>query len=226
MGSKNKLKRFKENEAFANVVQPSRAELTAGTFSLKGNWGSKFFKNTQPIALELGCGKGEYTVSFAKRYSGKNFIGVDIKGARFWRGAKTAIEENLKNVGFLRTQIELIDLCFAESEVDEIWITFPDPQIKYKRTKHRLTNATFLDKYRSILKPGGVIHLKTDSEFMHGYTLGLLQGMEEEIEYAHHDVYGSHDMPDEVTTIQTFYEMGYLEEGKKITYLRFKLRSK
>ena len=158
MGSKNKLKRFRENETFANVVQPSREELTAGTFSLKGNWGPKFFKNTQPIALELGCGKGEYTVSFAKKYSNKNFIGVDIKGARFWKGAKTSIEENLKNVGFLRTQIELIDLCFAESEVDEIWITFPDPQIKYKRTKHRLTNTNFLDKYRSILKPGGVIH--------------------------------------------------------------------
>jgi tRNA (guanine-N7-)-methyltransferase len=110
--------------------------------------------------------------------------------------------------------------------VDEIWITFPDPQIKYKRTKHRLTNSAFLDRYRSILKPDGVIHLKTDSEFMHGYTLGLLHGLEEEIEYAHHDIYGSDGASDEVTTIQTFYEMGYLEEGKKITYVRFKLRSK
>lgn len=226
MGSKNKLKRFKENETFANVVQPSRKELTAGNFSLKGNWGPNFFKNNQPIALELGCGKGEYTVNLAKKYPDKNFIGVDIKGARFWRGAKTALEENLKNVGFLRTQIELIDLCFAEREVDEIWITFPDPQLKYKRTKHRLTNSAFLNRYRSILKPDGVIHLKTDSEFMHGYTLGLLHGLKEEIEYAHHDIYGSQGTPDEVTTIQTFYEKGYLEEGKKITYVRFKLRSK
>jgi tRNA (guanine-N7-)-methyltransferase len=226
VGSKNKLKRFKENETFANVVQPTREELSACSFPLKGNWASNFFKNNQPIALELGCGKGEYTVNLAKKYPDKNFIGVDIKGARFWRGAKTALEENLKNVGFLRTQIELIDLCFAESEVDEIWITFPDPQIKYKRTKHRLTNSVFLDKYRRILQPDGVIHLKTDSEFMHGYTLGLLHGMEEEIEYAHHDIYGSHGTPDEITTIQTFYEMGYLEEGKKITYVRFKLRSK
>ncbi len=226
MGSKNKLKRFKENETFANVVQPLREELTAGNFSLKGNWRSKFFKNNQPIVLELGCGKGEYTVNLARKYPDKNFIGVDIKGARFWRGAKTALEDNLKNVGFLRTQIELIDICFAEEEVDEIWITFPDPQIKYKRTKHRLTNSAFLDRYRSILKPDGVIHLKTDSEFMHGYTLGLLHGLEEEIEYAHHDIYGSDGAPDEVTTIQTFYEMGYLEEGKKITYVRFKLRSK
>ena len=225
MGSKNKLKRFKENETFANVVQPSREELSAATFSLKGNWGSSFFKNNQPIVLELGCGKGEYTVNLAKKYPDKNFIGVDIKGARFWRGAKTALDESLENVGFLRTQIELIDLCFSESEVDEIWITFPDPQIKYKRTKHRLTNATFLDKYRIILKPGGVIHLKTDSEFIHGYTLGLLHGMGEEIEYAHHDIYGSQGTPDEVTTIQTFYETGYLEEGKKISYIRFKLRS-
>jgi tRNA (guanine-N7-)-methyltransferase len=226
VGSKNKLKRFKENETFANVVQPTREELTAANFSLKGNWGPKFFKNNKSIALELGCGKGEYTVNLAKNNPDRNFIGVDIKGARFWRGAKTALAENLKNVGFLRTQIELIDLCFAESEVDEIWITFPDPQIKYKRTKHRLTNSAFLDRYRSILKPDGVIHLKTDSEFMHGYTLGLLHGMVEEIEYAHHDIYGSHGTPDEITTIQTFYEMGYLEEGKKITYIRFKLRSK
>jgi tRNA (guanine-N7-)-methyltransferase len=226
VGSKNKLKRFKENETFTNVVQPSREELTADNFSLKENWRLKFFKNNKSIVLELGCGKGEYTVNLAKKYPDRNFIGVDIKGARFWRGAKTALEENLKNVGFLRTQIELIDLCFAENEVDEIWITFPDPQIKYKRTKHRLTNSAFLDRYRSILKPDGVIHLKTDSEFTHGYTLGLLHGMKEEIEYAHHDIYGSHGTHDEITTIQTFYEMGYLEEGKKITYLRFKLRSK
>ncbi|MBL4663295.1 MAG: tRNA (guanosine(46)-N7)-methyltransferase TrmB [Flavobacteriaceae bacterium] len=226
MGSKNKLKRFNENETFANVVQPSREELTESHFKLKGKWGEEFFKNNNPIVLELGCGKGEYSVNLAEKYPSKNFIGVDIKGARFWRGAKTALEENLTNVGFLRTQIELINFCFAENEVDEIWITFPDPQIKYKRTKHRLTNATFLEKYDTILHPDGVIHLKTDSEFMHGYTLGLLHGMGAIIEYAHHDVYGSEGSPEEVTSIQTYYESGYLEEGKKITYVRFKLASK
>ena len=226
MGSKNKLKRFKENETFANVVQPTREEVVSGSFKLKGNWNKDFFKNDNPIVLELGCGKGEYSVSLAQRHPNKNFLGIDIKGARFWRGAKTALEDGLENVGFLRTQIELVDQIFVAGEVDEIWITFPDPQIKYKRTKHRMTNSEFLDKYRKILKPDGWVHLKTDSEFMHGYTLGLLHGLEEDIEYAHHDVYGTDMAPKEVTQIQTFYEQQYLEVGKKITYIRFKLRSK
>ena len=226
MGSKNKLKRFRENETFDNVVQPTREEVVSNAFKLKGNWNKDFFKNDHPIVLELGCGKGEYSVNLAKRFPDKNFIGVDIKGARFWRGAKTALEEEMTNVGFLRTQIELIDHCFSEDEVSEIWITFPDPQIKYKRTKHRLTNKEFLDKYRSILKTSGTINLKTDSEFMHGYTLGLLQGLNEEILYAHHDVYGCDGVPKEVTEIQTFYEKQYLEIDKKITYIKFQLRSK
>ena len=226
MGSKNKLKRFRENETFDNVVQPTREEVVSNAFKLKGNWNKDFLKNDHPIVLELGCGKGEYSVNLAKRFPDKNFIGVDIKGARFWRGAKTALEEEMTNVGFLRTQIELIDHCFSEDEVSEIWITFPDPQIKYKRTKHRLTNKEFLDKYRSILKTSATINLKTDSEFMHGYTLGLLQGLNEEILYAHHDVYGSDGVPKEVTEIQTFYEKQYLEIDKKITYIKFQLRSK
>ncbi|MAP53817.1 MAG: tRNA (guanosine(46)-N7)-methyltransferase TrmB [Altibacter sp.] len=225
MGSKNKLKRFKENETFANVVQPTREEIFQDTHQLKGNWRTNFFKNDHPIVLELGCGKGEYTVNLAQQYPEKNFIGFDIKGARFWRGAKTALENNLNNVGFLRMQIELITHVFDQNEVDEIWITFPDPQIKYKRTKHRLTNREFLEKYKTILKPQGIVHLKTDSEFMHGYTLGLLQGLEEEILYAHHDVYGNDHTPEEVTRIQTFYESQYLEVDKKITYVRFRFRS-
>ncbi len=224
MGSKNKLKRFKENETFSNVIQPTRQEAENDGLELKGNWGKKFFKNDRPIVLELGCGKGEYSVGLARRHPEKNFLGIDIKGARFWRGAKTALENNLENVGFLRTQIELIDLLFDENEVDEIWITFPDPQIKYKRTKHRLTNKEFLDKYKKILKPNGVIHLKTDSEFMYGYTLGLLHGLKEEVEYAHHDVYGNEHSPKDVVEIQTYYEGQYLEEDKHITYLRFKFR--
>mgnify|MGYP002712934293 CR=1 FL=1 len=223
MGSKNKLKRFKENETFANVVQPSRQDVLHNTLKYKGNWRKDFFKNENPLVLELGCGKGEYTVNLAKAHPEVNFLGVDIKGARFWRGAKTALEQGLNNVGFLRTQIELIDHIFNEDEVDEIWITFPDPQIKYKRTKHRLTNEDFLQKYKKILKPHGLVHLKTDSEFLHGYTLGLLHGLGLEIEYAHHDVYGSHGAPKAVTAIQTFYEEQYLEIGKKITYIRFKL---
>lgn len=224
VGSKNKLKRFNENATFNNVIQPTREEVVNGNFALKGKWSTDFFKNNNPIVLELGCGKGEYTVGLANRYPNKNFIGVDIKGARFWRGAKTAVEENMSHIGFLRTQIELIEYCFAENEVDEIWITFPDPQIKYKRTKHRLTNTEFLQRYKKILKKDGLMHLKTDSEFMHGYTLGLLHGEGHEVLYANHNVYKNEGAPDVVTSIQTFYEQQYLEINKPITYIQFKIK--
>lgn len=221
MGSKNKLKRFKENETFKNVIEPTREEIRAG-FSLRGNWKS-YFKNDNPIVLELGCGKGEYTIGLARQNPHNNYIGIDIKGARLWRGAKIALEENLENVAFLRTQIELVDELFGTNEVSEIWITFPDPQIKYKRTKHRMTNKEFLTKYNKILKHDGVVNLKTDSEFMHGYTLGLLHGLKLEIIYANHDVYKNEGSPNEVLEIQTFYENQYLEKGKPITYTRFKV---
>lgn len=221
MGSKNKLKRFRENETFKNVIQPTRETVFNG-FELKGKW-SSFFKNNNPLVLELGCGKGEYTIALAKKKPNINYIGVDIKGARFWRGAKTAIEENLPNVAFLRTQIELVDLCFNENEVSEIWITFPDPQIKFTRTIHRLTNIDFLKKYHKILIPNGIVNLKTDSEYMHGYTLGLLTGLQQEILYAHHDIYNNSESPKEVTSTQTFYEMQYLEKEKAITYIKFRL---
>lgn len=221
MGSKNKLKRFKENEIFANVIQPSREEVLEG-FKLKGSWTS-FFENENPIVLELGCGKGEYTVGLAEKNQDKNYIGIDLKGARFWRGAKSAQEIKLSNVAFLRSQIELVDHLFGQNEVDEIWITFPDPQIKYKRTKHRLTNPEFLKKYQHILKAKGIINLKTDSEFMHGYTLGLLQGEGHEILYSNHDIYKNTGSPKEVLEIQTFYENQYLEKGKPITYIQFRI---
>lgn len=221
MGSKNKLKRFQENETFPNVIQPTREEIVSG-FSLRGKWNTHF-KNDNPIVLELGCGKGEYTVGLAKKFPNKNFIGIDIKGARFWKGAKIAIEENLPNVTFIRTQIELVDYIFGEQEVSEIWITFPDPQIKYKRTKHRMTNQEFLKRYRKVLKLDGTVNLKTDSEFMHGYTLGLLHGLGLEVLYANHDVYKNEGSPKEVLEIQTFYENQYLEKGKPITFIRFKV---
>tara|TARA_B100000809_G_scaffold252838_2_gene288029 strand:+ start:10950 stop:11621 length:672 start_codon:yes stop_codon:yes gene_type:complete len=222
LGSKNKLKRFNENETFSNVIQPTREEVT-GDFPHKGKW-NEFFKNENPIVLELGCGKGEYTIALAEKNPNVNYIGIDIKGARFWRGAKTALEENLPNVAFIRTQIELVDFCFAENEVSEIWITFPDPQIKYKRTKHRLTNDSFLKKYHHILNEDGIMHLKTDSEFMHGYTLGLLHGQGQEVLYAHHDVYSNHLSPEVVINTQTFYEKQYLDKNKAITYIKFKLK--
>ena len=221
MGSKNKLKRFRDNDSFENVIQPSRQEILDG-FELRGTWNT-VFSNSNPIVLELGCGKGEYTLALAERYPEKNFIGIDIKGARLWRGAKTALETKLTNVCFLRTHIELIDLIFDSGEVREIWITFPDPQIKYKRTKHRLINRQFLDRYKKILGGKGLVHLKTDSEFLHGYTLGLLHGLGKEIVYSNNDVYRQSGSPSVVTEVQTFYESQYLEVDKPITYVSFKI---
>ena len=221
MGSKNKLKRFRENATFANVVQPERETVLQKAFPLCGQWTAQHFRNEQPIVLELGCGKGEYAVHLASRQSQHNFIGVDIKGARFWRGAKTALEKGYSNVAFLRTQIELVDLCFAKNEVSEIWITFPDPQLKFKRAKHRLTHPSFLERYQRILKPGGVVHLKTDSLFLWGYTLGVLEKLPAQILYAHHDIYHNADAPKTATAVQTFYERQFLAMGKPIAYLQF-----
>lgn len=222
---KNKLKRFAENKTFENVFQPTRQEMIEG-FELKGRWKKEFFQNDNPIVLELGCGKGEYTVALAQKYPDKNFIGIDIKGARFWRGAKTAIETRLSNVAFVRTQIELIDYAFAEKEVSEIWITFPDPQIKFRRTKHRLTHPEFLRKYFKVLDDKGLVHLKTDSEFLHGYTHGIIQMEGHEVLLSTHNVYhpDNKELPEEITSVQTFYEQKFLKENKNITYIRFSLK--
>lgn len=222
---KNKLKRFDENKKFNNVFQPTRDEML-NDFELRGKWGEVIFKNKKPIVLELGCGKGEYTVALAEKYPNKNFIGIDIKGARFWRGAKTAFENQMDNVAFLRTQIELLDFAFGENEVREIWITFPDPQIKFRRTKHRLTHPDFMDKYKKVLDKEGIIHLKTDSEFLHGYTHGIIQLSGHKVLISSHDVYhpDNKELPEEITSVQTFYEKKFLEENKRITYIRFKLK--
>ena len=222
MGSNDIFKRFIFFETFKNVIQPTREEVVTN-FTHKGKWHS-FFENNNPIVVELGCGKGEYTIALARKNPNKNYIGIDIKGARFWRGAKTAVEENLPNVAFVRTQIELVDFIFAENEVSEICITFPDPQIKYQRTKHRMTNTSFLKKYYHILNEEGIMNLKTDSEFMHGYTLGLLHGAGHEVLYANHTVYKNEGAPKEVTETQTFYENQYLEVNKPITYIQFRLK--
>ena len=223
---KNKLVRFAENKTLPNVIQPTRDEAIKG-FCLKGKWKKEYFKNENPIILELGCGKGEYSVNMAKSFPDKNFIGIDIKGARFWFGAKEAYASEIKNVAFLRTQIELIEHFFDTDEVDEICITFPDPQIKYKRTKHRLTNPEFLNRYKKILKDDGIIHLKTDSEFLYGYTLGLLQGLEHEIISAHHDIYGAPEYEPGtplLREVKTYYEGLFSAKGKTITYIKFRLK--
>ena len=221
MGSKNKLKKFIENESFSNVIQPERKELLSDSFIFRGNWNKLYFKNNNPIIVELGCGKGEYTVNLAKSNPSKNYIGIDIKGARFWRGAKTSLDENLENVVFLRTQIELIDFVFGKQEVKEIWLTFPDPQIKYQRRKHRLTNPLFLNLYKNILVDKGKVHLKTDSEFLHGYTLGVLKGMSIKPLFSNHNIYKNNNAPAEVINIKTHYEKLFLETKKNISYLRF-----
>tara|TARA_B100000965_G_scaffold332749_1_gene297380 strand:+ start:572 stop:1252 length:681 start_codon:yes stop_codon:yes gene_type:complete len=224
LGSKNKLKRFKENLTFKNVIQPSREILVDNNFEYKGKWNNLFFKNNNPIIIELGCGKGEYSIELAKLNPEKNFIGIDIKGARFWRGAKTAIDEGLNNIAFIRSQIELIDKIFSKEEVSEIWITFPDPQIKFKREKHRLINLKFINLYKNILVPNGIINLKTDSEFLHGYMLGLIKSTNFlELIYANHNIYNNSGAPDDVLSIQTFYELKFLKQKKPITFINFKV---
>ena len=222
MGSKNKLKRFSENLTFKNVIQPERDSVVNNQFKYRGNWNKQVFYNNNPIVVELGCGKGEYSFTMAKENPNINYVGIDIKGARFWKGAKMALENKLDNVIFLRTQIELIGKIFDENEVSEIWITFPDPQIKLKREKHRLVNLNFIEIYKNILVQDGVINLKTDSEFLHGYMLGLIGASKSlKLIYSNHDIYNNSGSPKYVTEIKTFYELKFLNENKPITFLSF-----
>ena len=225
MGSKNKLKRFSENLTFKNVIQPDRDSVVNNQFKYRGNWNKQVFYNNNPIVIELGCGKGEYSFTMAKENPNINYVGIDIKGARFWKGAKMALENKLDNVIFLRTQIELIAKIFDENEVSEIWITFPDPQIKLKREKHRLVNLNFIEIYKNILVQDGVINLKTDSEFLHGYMLGLIGASKSlKLIYSNHDIYNNSGSPKYVTEIKTFYELKFLNENKPITFLSFRIK--
>ena len=207
---------------YPNVFQPTFEELKSG-FSLRGKWKSEVFKNNNPLVVELGCGKGEYSVGLAKKYPEKNFLGIDVKGARMWKGASDAVNDGMSNVAFLRTRIEFIEYCFANNEVDEIWITFPDPQIKKKRAKNRLTHPVFLERYSNILQDKGLIHLKTDSQFLHGYTLGIIEGHQHHLEDAEHDIYNAVLQRDNLE-IKTHYEQLFLEKNMPITYLRFRLK--
>lgn len=219
---KNKIKRFRENETFRCMVQPSFDEVFRTDHKLKGRWREDFFGNDNPIVLELGCGRGEYTVAMAERFPDKNFIGIDIKGARMWRGAKTATEKGMSNAAFLRTRIEFVDSFFAENEVDEIWITFPDPQLRKSRVKKRLTSPQFLNMYSKFLKPDGSVNLKTDSRHLHEYTFTQAQGNGLEITEKCTDIYGT-GYADELLSIKTTYEQKFLNEGLPITYLKFSL---
>jgi tRNA (guanine-N7-)-methyltransferase len=217
---KKKLQRFAEMETFPNVIQPDFGDVFGKDHRLRGKWHAEFFGNPNPIVLELGCGKGEYTTGLAKRFPEKNFIGVDIKGSRIWRGAKTAIAEKLGNVAFLRTHIEQISSFFAHAEVDEIWLTFPDPQLK--KSRKRLTSARFLNSYARFLKDGGLLHLKTDNAVMHFYTLELARFNQLNIRIHTDDLYNS-GIETDILGIKTFYERQFLDQGMKITYLCFEL---
>ena len=233
---KDKLRKFRENESFECLIQPATEQVLNTDHPLKGHWHEKVFGNSNPIVLELGCGKGDYTVDLAVRNPSCNYIGIDIKGARLWKGAKFATENKLPNVAFLRTRIEFIESLFAEDEVSEIWITFADPQIG--REKKRLTSPLFLNRYRNFLKPGGLIHLKTDSPYLHHYSKAMAEQNGLEILACGTDIYeadrealyssnlasvSGSAMIDALFEVQTFYESHFIAQGYKITYLCFRI---
>ena len=225
----DKLRKFAENETFSCLLQPSSKELLADGFfslrdhSVKGHWYPQMFPVQHPLVVELGCGKGEYTIDLAQRLPDRNYVGVDIKGARLWKGAKYATEHSLSNVAFLRTKVEFLEALFAPGEVSEIWLTFSDPQVRSENS--RLTSPLFLERYRKFLAPGGVVHLKTDSRFLHEYTKAVCAANGLEVLQCTEDLYGSPErlpMP-ELYEVQTFYEKMFLEQGYKITYMSFRL---
>jgi tRNA (guanine-N7-)-methyltransferase len=218
---KNKLKHFAENETFEKFIQPT-LDKVKNKLQSSGKWSESLFGNNNPLVLELACGKGEYTVGLARNYPGKNFIGIDRKGARMWRGMKTAVEEQLPNVGFLRTRIDFLNSCFGRHEVSEIWITFPDPQLKYKKTMRRLTSPLFLKMYKEILTPDGKIHLKTDNPQLYKFTLETIREQNHHLILETNDLYNS-GIKGEATEIQTYYEKIHLAEGLKIKYVVFSL---
>ena len=221
---KGKLAKFAEMETFNNVFQYPYSVIDNVPFEMKSKWREEFFKNDNPIVLELGCGKGEYAVGMARMFPNINFIGVDIKGARMWTGAKAAIEEGLPNVAFLRTNIEIIDRFFADGEVQEIWLTFSDPQMKNERK--RLTSTYFMERYRRFLVDGGLIHLKTDSNFLFTYTKEMVKENKLEVEMCTDDLYHATDLDEgtkSILGIRTYYESMWLERGLNIKYIKFKL---
>ena len=218
--AKNKLAKFAEMETLENVFQPTHEEVFRTDYKLKGKWGEQVFGNDHPIVLEVGCGKREYSVGLGELYPEKNFIGLDIKGARMWTGAKTAKEKGMKNVVFLRTHAEELESIFAPREVSEIWITFPDPQMA--KARKRLTGTRFLSLYRKFLKEDGLIHLKTDSPFLYQYTAELVKVNHLPVNVNTDDLYGV-GVDDKILGIKTFYERQWLSRGKTIKYIQFSL---
>lgn len=223
---KDKLRKFRENLTFRCMIQPEFDEIFNKDYKLKGRWASDFFGNSNPIVLELGCGKGEYAVDLARRYPEKNFMGVDIKGARMWRGAKTATQENLPNIAFIRTRIEFINSFFASDEVSEIWLTFSDPRLKSSEAHKRLTSPMFLERYSKFLEPSGIVQIKTDSAHLHHYTKFVIKENSLPTLQCIDDIYALGDAIPELLTIQTAYEKRFVAEGLPITYLAFSLDGK
>lgn len=218
--SKGKLAKFADMASYPHVFEYPFSVVDETPFEMKGSWKKSFFKNDNPIVLELGCGRGEYTVGLGKQYPDKNFIGVDIKGSRMWSGATEALNLGMTNVAFLRTNIEIIDRFFDLDEVDEIWLTFSDPQMK-KVTK-RLTSTFFMARYRKFLKDGGLIHVKTDSNFMYTYTKFMIEENNFPVLFINEDLYHS-DLIDDILGIQTYYEQQWLDRGLSIKYIKFQL---
>jgi tRNA (guanine-N7-)-methyltransferase len=226
--AKKKLQHFQENENFPHVFQPNNEQMKSGEHSIKGNWNKNYFKNNNPLILELGCGKGEYTVGMSKFFPENNYVGVDVKGARIWRGAKTVEEENINNAAFLRTKVEFLDSFFAPEEVDEIWLTFSDPQVDDKKGTKRLTSNNFIDIYRKVAKKNAVIHLKTDSYFLHQCAQETITKNKLKIIYTTTDLYGDEIeslsvAEKKILHIRTFYENKFLAKGVKINYCKFTL---
>ena len=220
---KDKLRRFEELGSFERVFQPRMEEISGKKYKLSGTWKQEVFHNSNPLILELGCGKGEYTIGMARHFPEKNFIGIDIKGARMWKGARESHQEKILNAAFLRTRIELITSFFEEDEVDEIWITFPDPQPTERRKKKRLTGSLFLTFYQKFLSDGGIVHLKTDNDLLYNYTLKLIEANNLELLFSTSDLYHS-EIVDDILEIKTFYEKKFLEAGSNINYLKFRLK--
>jgi len=241
---KNKLARWNEFGSYANVIQPEIGEVAGKDHPIKGNWNSHIFKNDNPIILELGCGKGEYSTGLAGMFPQKNFIGVDIKGARMWRGAKTSNELKMSNVAFLRTRIEFITSFFSAGEVDEIWITFPDPHPGVRNSGKRLTSPEFLRKYLAFLKNDGIIHLKTDNTELYNFTASVIRNHKLRLIYSTEDLYSGDPVSDKIfspensgngiaesersffrniLSIKTHYEKLFLQKGMNITYLSFRM---
>lgn len=220
--TKRKLERFAELNTFENVIQPKQEDFIDADFKFKNKWAKEFFNNKNPVILELGCGKGEYTIGLAEKYLNKNFIGVDIKGDRLWRGGKTSIEKKIKNVAFIRIQIEQILDFFGKDEISEIWITFPDPQPNKRRIKKRLTSSQFLERYKKILIPNGCINLKTDNIGLFNYTLEVIREAKHNLLYETNDLYNS-GCTDDILSIKTYYEDKFTKKGFKICYLKFQI---